>query len=110
MVDKEMFLKVPMPEKEVDLPGLGTVRVRGLSRAEVLTLSEMKGDTGRLERAIIRLGVADPQLSDGEVAAWYESAPAGHTDLIVDAVSVLSGMSKEAPKSGVLGIREQPGT
>ena len=105
MIDKEQFLKAAVPEDLVNVPGHGQVRVRGLTRSEVVGLQAMPKDVGALERRIIQLGMVDPVLDEGDVAAWYASAPAGHTDLIVDAVSRLSGLSEAAPKSGVPGVR-----
>lgn len=105
MIDREQFLKAALPEAELDIPDVGTVRVRGLTRAEALGLQTIKDDPGALEQRIILLGLVEPALSADDVDAWYGSAPAGLTDLIVDAVSRLSGLGEGAAKSGVPGIR-----
>lgn len=108
-MDKDLFLKASIPEGTVDIPGAGTVRVRGLTRLEVLGLEPLQKDVGALERRIILLGMVDPSLDEGDVAAWYAAAPAGHTDLIVNEVSRLSGMSEGSPKRAVPGVRKQSG-
>ena len=105
MIDKEVFLKASTPEETVTLPGVGDVRVRGLSRNEAVSLAAVKSDPAALEQLIIRLGLVDPTLTADDVAAWYASAPAGLTDLIVNAVERLSGLTGDAPKSGVSGVR-----
>lgn len=105
MIDREQFLKAGVPEQVVVIPGAGEVRVRGLTRLEVLGLQALTADQGALERRIIHLGMVDPELDEDDVAAWYAAAPAGHTDLIVEAVSALSGIAAGAPKSGVSGVR-----
>lgn len=105
MIDKDAFLKASTPEETICLPGVGDVRVRGLTRSEAVSLSEVKSDTPALERLIVRLGLVQPALSEAEVEAWYESAPSGLTDLIVNAVTRLSGADESAPKSGVPGVR-----
>ena len=105
MIDREVFLKAALPEAEVDLPGVGPVRVRGLTRAEVVALQGFKADVGAVERRIIALGLVDPALGPDDVDVWYDTAPAGMTDLIVNEVSRLSGLSDGATKSGVPGIR-----
>lgn len=106
MIDKETFLKGLTPERVVALPGLGDVRVRGLTRAEAVSLAEHKDNTGALERIIIHMGLVEPSLTMDEVNSWYASSPAGLTDLIISAVEDLSGMKKGADKSGVPGVRK----
>lgn len=106
-ISRELFLKAAVPEDVVDIPGLGPVRVRGLTRLEVIGLQSMPKDTGLIEKRIIRLGLVDPVLTDDDVDAWYDVAPAGHTDLIVDAVSRLSGLGEGATKSGVPPVRNR---
>lgn len=105
MMDREVFLKASPPEEHVDLPGTGTVRVRGLTREEVHALAPLKKDQGTLERRIIHMGLISPSLSEEDVVVWYGSAPAGHTDLIVGAVSRLSGLFADSSKSGVPAVR-----
>ncbi len=107
MIDRERFLKAAVPEAEVDIPGEGTVRVRGLTRTEVLGLQGLASDQAALERRIIALGLVDPELSAADVDAWYDTAPAGHTDLIVNKVSDLSGITEGAAKSGVPAVRRR---
>lgn len=110
MIDREQFLKAAAPEGTVTIPGEGEVRVRGLTRLEVIGLQGMPKDTGQIERRIIQLGMVDPALSEDDVAAWYAAAPAGHTDLIVDEVSRLSGLGEGAAKSGVPPVRGRRGS
>lgn len=106
MIEKDVFLKPVLPEREVDLPGLGTVRVRALSRSEAVGLAVHKNDVRKLECQIIRCGLVDPVLTDAEMVGWYAEAPSGLVDLLIAAIDSLSGMSDGAPKSGVPGVRE----
>ncbi len=105
MIDREQFLKAAAPEAVVDIPGEGQVRVRGLTRVEVVGLQALPKETGLIERRIIQLGMVDPTLTEADVEAWYGTAPAGHTDLIVNEVSRLSGIGEGAAKSGVPPVR-----
>lgn len=107
MIDKDSFLKPLLPEKDVDLPGLGTVRVRGLSRAEAVRLAEVKGDTPKLECRILSYGLVDPVLTADELFDWYDRAPSGWVDLIVNAITALSAIDEGAAKSGVPGVRSK---
>ena len=105
MADKEAFLKAAPPRGEVDIPDVGPVGVRGLTRQEALSLRDLVGGPGAIERRIIHLGMTDPALTEAEVEAWYGSAPAGHTDRLVNAISALSGLSEGAEKRGVPEVR-----
>lgn len=107
MIEREAFLKATTSSEVIALPSLGDVRVRGLTRAEAVGLQDVKDNPRALECRIIALGLVEPALSAADVEAWYESADAGHTDLIVDAVQRLSGLGKGADKSGVSGVRNR---
>jgi hypothetical protein len=109
MIDKAALLAASLPTVTVDLPGAGAVSVRGLTRSEVHSLGDLKSDVEALERRILRLGMADPAMDDVDVKAFYESAPSEWTDLIVTAISRLSGILKESPKSDVPGLRDGRG-
>lgn len=105
MIDKEVFLKATSPEETVELPGIGEVRVRGLTRAEAVSLSPVKDDVRRLECRILLLGLVDPVLTEAEMSAWYEAAPSRAVDLLIAAIDSLSGLSEGAAKSGVPAVR-----
>lgn len=105
MIDKETFLKAALPERQVDLDGQ-VVTVRGLSRAEVVGLQGLTDNLPGLEQKILLLGFVDPPLTDGDVTTWYGSAPAGHIDKVVTAISQLSGMAEGAAKSRVPKVRK----
>lgn len=104
-MDRETFLKARLPEREVELPGVGTVRVRGLSRAEAMQVRGLRDDLAAAEQLLVVLGLVDPALSADDVAAWYASAPAGEIDLLVGPIQELSALGEDAPKSGVPGLR-----
>lgn len=106
MIDREAFLKPRLPERELDLPGIGTILIRGLSREDVVAMQPLKHDTAALEQRIIELGIVSPALSAADVAAWYSTALSGDVDRIVDAITELSGVSKGGPKSGLPGLPE----
>jgi len=104
VIDKEAFLKHRLGESAVDLPGVGIVRVRGLSRAEAFRVQKA-GDPDAMERLVVFLGLVEPRLTEDEVAAWYEAAPAGEIDLLVRPIQELSGLSEGAAKSGLPPVR-----
>jgi hypothetical protein len=105
MIDKETFLKARLPEREVDLPGVGTVRVRGLTRAEALEVQALQGDVAAMEQKVIHFGLVDPVLTNAEIACWYGAVTAGEIDLLVNPISEMSGLTEGAPKRGVPEVR-----
>lgn len=117
-MDKETLFKPRLNEAEVDIPGVGTVRVRGLSRVEVMSIRTAADNDpatldGKravvLERKMVALAMVDPKLSETEVARWQDAAPAGELEPVTDKISELSGLSEGASKSGVPTARERPG-
>lgn len=101
-IDKETLLKRRFGVEEVEIPGVGTVEVRPLSRAEALQLQD-KGEMSvlEMERLLVSLAMVSPQLSEDEVGVWQENSPAGELQPIAEVITRISGMEQSSPKSGV---------
>lgn len=84
---------------EVDV---GTVRVRGLTRAEIVRCKDETGKTVDVE--LIALAMVDPELTTKEAGVWLETAPAGDYVRVLTAVSELSGLSEGAAQKSVPGV------
>lgn len=106
---KARLLKHRVPEGTVELDGIGTVRVRGLSRGEVFAAQKTAKDTESQECRYLALGMVDPELTEDEVRQWQASSPAGELEAVVEKIKELSGLGKAADKSGVPGVRDEPG-
>ena len=106
-MDKELLFKPRLPEDTVDVPGIGTVRVRGLNRAEA-TMIESAGSTEAKERKILALGVVDPALTEAEVGRWMKAAPAGEIQPVSTRIAQLSGMLDDSAKTAVKTFRDGP--
>ncbi len=85
---------------EVDV---GTVRVRGLNRAEVKACQDDDGNT--VENKLIAAGMVDPVLTEAEVGEWLATAPAGDFVAVMTALSELSGLAEGAAQKSVSGVR-----
>lgn len=105
---KARLLKPRVPEGTVELDGLGTVRVRGLSRGEVFMTQQAKG-VEAMERKVLALGMLDPLMTEDEVRQWQQNSPAGEMEPVADKIRELSGLGKGADKSGVSGVRDGSG-
>ena len=110
-VDKELLFKPRLPEADVELEGFGVVRVRGLSRSEVLAIQKIAGSgTDVLERKMLAAALVDPRMTEGEVRQWQDAAPAGELEPITDKVQELSGVSSGAAKEVYRAFEENPET
>ncbi|HEV8568984.1 MAG TPA: hypothetical protein VGQ92_18200 [Actinoplanes sp.] len=106
-MDKETLLKPRLPEDDVEIPGVGTVRVRGLSRGEVLRGQGLKGVD--LEAYMLAAGMVDPPMTRDEVKQWQAASPAGELEPVTDVISRLSGLDEGAAKSDVPEVRDDSG-
>lgn len=101
-MDKEALFAPRLPEDDVEVPGIGAVRVRGLSRIEAMHVQAAKGPEAT-ERRILALGMVDPKLTEDEAGRWQRAAPAGELEPVTDRIAELSGIApgaaKEATKS-----------
>lgn len=95
------------PEREVELPGLGTVRVRGLSRAEHARASNTSNPS-YAERRAIAAAMLDPVMTEDEVATWQRRSPAGELAPVVLAIMELSGAMPDAAKEAYKSLRDGP--
>lgn len=107
-MDKAKLLQKRDVERDVELDGVGTVRVRALTRADVMWSRGAKGDDAQECRMLSR-ALVDPVLTPDECATWSEMAPAGEFVKVMDAVRDLSGMGDGAAKSGVSRVRRRSG-
>lgn len=100
-MDKELLFKPRLDERDVVLPAVGTVRVRGLSREEVLSIREDRGVD--FERRMLATGMVDPALTYDEAGRWMAAATAGEIRPVTEAILQLSGLAQGADKSGLPG-------
>ena len=105
-VDKAALLARRLGEDEHEIEGFGSVRLRSLSRAEVLALQKLN-DTAESDRRMVSLCLIGPfTLTEDEVGIWQENSPPMEIERLTVAIRDLSGMGPGAAKSGVPGVRE----
>lgn len=104
-----------LPEDTVDVPGMGTVLVRGLSRGEVFMMQKARADGGikteeAWERRMLSLAMLDPTMSEDEVGTWQHVSPAGEMEPVGEKIRELSALNEGADKSDLPEIRDdRPG-
>jgi len=111
-VDKEALFRPRIEEDDVEIPGVGTVRVRGLTRWELLTAGQGAKETDTLivERRMLAFGMVDPALTEAEAGQWQKCSPASEIQPVVAKINELSGVGQGANKSDLSGDGEQPGS
>lgn len=94
---------VALEEADVELPGGRLVRVRELTRAEVLRIRKEAGDDAlKIERLSLVAGMVNPRMNVDEVAAWQRSSGVNRDiGLVQQRIQELSGMFEGAAKSHV---------
>lgn len=108
-MDKELLFAPRLPEADVEVPGVGTVRVRGLNRPEAMAVQAVSGTEAR-ERKILALGMVDPALTEAEAGRWQKAAPAGELEPVTTRIAELSGMLEGSAKEAVKTFRGEPGS
>jgi hypothetical protein len=93
---------------DVTLPNGKVVKVRGLSRLELLVLGKGTDDAALIERRNIAACMVEPKLTEKQVEAWQKtSGPKGGLDLVTAAIRDLSGLGEGAQKSRVAEVRDR---
>jgi len=111
------LLKPRCPSEEYEIPGVGTITVRGLTRLEAINMQGMKG-VATQERFMLVCGLVDPILTEADAAAWQRNSPAGELEPVTNLITRLSGMGpgadkeayKSLPSQSDDGVRILPGT
>lgn len=105
-----------LPEDDVELPDGRWVRVRALSRAEVLRIQKAgRGDGGqpdaaKIERMTLALGMVSPRMTEERIAAWQAAKKAGdYVGRATAKVRELSGMDEDSPREAYKSARDEPG-
>jgi len=95
--------------EDLTLPSGRTVRVRGLSRKDILAAREPDEGIVAFESVVIARGLVAPQLTVEQADAW-QSRPgrAGDVRAAVDRIYELSGLGEGAGKSALPGDGERP--
>jgi hypothetical protein len=92
----------PVSSREEDFPlesGL-TVKIRPLTRAEVLAVNKLQGlDTGQKEQKYLSMALVLPRMSEADVRKWQAASAAGDLEPLVERVQVISGLTKKGAKA-----------
>jgi hypothetical protein len=87
--------------EEVDVPGVGTVTVRGLNRDEAYLVAGQKGGVRAKEVQMVTIGLVDPAMTFKEVEQMFKRRKAGTVQAIIDKINELSGMEDDSRKEAM---------
>lgn len=105
-MDKELLFKSRLTERDVEVPGVGTVRVRALSRAEVLKVKDKPLDESRMERMLLSYALIEPELTEAEIGEWQAASEAGEIEAVCKEVMELSGLGVDSAKEAYKSVRD----
>lgn len=111
-MDKSQLLVPRTKTAEVEIPDVGVVTVRGMSRWEALEANKRLETKGILyqERFILAACMVDPALTEEDVAAWQKASPPDEINQVALEINRLSGVTPEAAKEAYKSLRGDPGT
>lgn len=104
-VSKADLLKKRFGVEDVEVPGVGIVKVRPLSRTEALKIQGVEMPYDEMERKLLAAALVEPQLTEDEVATWQDNSPAGELQPVAQAIARLSGLEQSSPKEAVKRFR-----
>lgn len=87
-----------LPQEDVVINGKGTIRVRALTRAEMLGLGDGLSVL-EIERKMISMALVEPTLTEAEVKLWQESSPVDEMTMVVRRINALGGVGRGADKT-----------
>lgn len=105
-IGKDLLLARRLGEYEVEVPGVGTVIVRALSRVEALELKGQEIELLEWERKVLAVAMVNPALTEDEVRQWQEVSPAGELEPVTSAVLDISGLNGEAAQEAYAQFRD----
>ena len=105
-VDKAALLTKRFGVEDVEVPGVGTVQIRALTRAEALSVQGVEIDVEVLEQKLIAMAMVDPQLTETEVKEWQTCGSAGEIQVIVEAIVRVSGLEGYTAKAAYANFRK----
>lgn len=103
----DLLAEVEHVTRDVELPDGRIVKVRGLTRAELIAGGKGTEDPAEIERRNVSTCLLEPRMSRDMVGKW-QSRPGSTGALAVITVAIrdLSGLGEGAQKSGVDPVRD----
>ncbi len=89
----------------VEIEGVGTITVRGLTRYEfAVSQKKYEDDPFAQERCTLAMAMVDPVMTEADVEAWQKASPFAEINEVAMKVNALSGIGKEAQKEAYKSV------
>lgn len=99
--NKNAMMALHLPTAEMELDGIGSVLVRGMSRFESAEVMKLEDDRQAQDTLALHFGMVEPEMSREEIIAWRKAAPMMEIEMVARKINALSGIGKDAAKSDV---------
>lgn len=86
-------------EEDFELPSGLTVRIRPLTRMEVLIIGKRDLPTDKKEAAFMSKAMVLPAMSEEDVKRWQTNSATGDMQELTERVQEISGMTKKGAKA-----------
>lgn len=103
-----LFAIVPTVE-DYELPDVGVIKIRGLSRIEAVRLDNAPDATAR-DVIIFKAGIVEPLLTEAEVRRMMGARSAGDLENLSRRIATLSKLMPGADQEQYKSIRDEPGS
>lgn len=102
-----LFARLGLPEEDVKLDGVGVVRIRALSRYEILlgTKGAQQDDVLAIEQAMVSMAMVEPKMSKADVEQWQKLSPMGQLQQVTSRINALSGVGTAATNDALKSFR-----
>jgi hypothetical protein len=87
--------------RDVELAGGMVVKVRGMTRMEMMLTRKNTDDTEVIEQRMLAFCMVEPRLTPGQAAAWQKATGPMVIAPVTEAIRELSGLGEGADKSSV---------
>lgn len=77
-----------------------TVKIRPLTRLEVLGVNKLQGlETAQKEQKYLSMAMVLPRMTEADVRRWQMASAAGDLEPLVERVQIISGLTKKGAKA-----------
>lgn len=90
-------------DNHVIIPGVGKVKLKGMTRWEMVEVGKLEGDRQKQDNLAIFYGTERPKCSQDQIMAWRKAGWCMELEEAARKINALSGIGKDAAKSNVSG-------
>jgi hypothetical protein len=106
-IDK-LLAPTALPEDNVEIAGVGWVKVRGLSRGEMHLLTKKDGgnpSTRTADLFYLAHGLVEPKITEAHAEKLMDNIGFGSLQAVISKISELSGVDRTAQKEAYKSLR-----